>query len=287
MTKLDRECLYCGEPFLVHPYKIKEGKGKFCSKSCWYASKKGKPIEHLKDIRKKGIYINSGRTHFKKGMTPWNKGKKTGLIPKSVFRKGHEAWNKGNHVYTGGKKFEKGMISWNKQDAVIKKCLSCGEEFTDNPARMKKEETRYCSMKCFSCSKIGSKLSTEHKEKIRQAGKRLFSNREYREKRLELMLKALLKRPTSLEKRMMDLIQKHNLPYKYTGNGSFWIGYPPKNPDFVNINGEKKLIEVGNIYHHQGDYIEKRREHYAQYGWESYIFIKDVLDEKQILAVLC
>ena len=36
---------------------------------------------------------------------------------------------------------------------------------------------------------------------------------------------------------IIDLINKYNLPYKYTGNGKFILG--GKNPDFVNVNGEK------------------------------------------------
>ena len=55
---------------------------------------------------------------------------------------------------------------------------------------------------------------------------------------------------------------------------------------FVNINGEKKLIEVGNIYHHQGNYIEKRKEHFKKYGWETYFFITNNLEEKEVLSIL-
>ena len=91
-------------------------------------------------------------------------------------------------------------------------------------------------------------------------------------------------RPTSLERQMIQLIEKHNLPYKYTGDGSFLIGW--KNPDFININGEKKLIEVGNVYHHPNGYEKKRRAHFAKYGWESYIFIGDKLDEEKIIKEL-
>ena len=114
--------------------------------------------------------------------------------------------------------------------------------------------------------------------------KKLWQNKEYREKQLTAILKGSIKRPTNLEQQLIDLISKHNLPYKYTGDGDFWIG--GKNPDFVNINGEKKLIEVGNIYHHQRNYIDKRKAHFAKYGWESYIFIGDKLDEEEVIKSL-
>ena len=51
---------------------------------------------------------------FTKGQTPWNKGKKTGIVPKTAFKKGqraspetefkkgHTTWNKGTNICTGG-----------------------------------------------------------------------------------------------------------------------------------------------------------------------------------------
>ena len=46
--------------------------------------------------------IHKGR--FIKGFTPWNKGKKTGIIPKSAFSKGHTPWNQDKHFSKKSKK---------------------------------------------------------------------------------------------------------------------------------------------------------------------------------------
>ena len=116
------------------------------------------------------------------------------------------------------------------------------------------------------------------------AMKKNWQDPEYREKTIERTLKGLIKRPTSLEKQMIDIIQRNNLPYKYTGDGSFIIGF--KNPDFININGEKVCIEVGNIFHHQPPYEEERKVHFAKYGWKCIVFMTNKLNEQEILDTL-
>ena len=130
----------------------------------------------------------------------------------------------------------------------------------------------------------GFKDSFETRRKVTMAMKKRWANKESREKMTIAILRGLITRPTSLEKQMIAIIQKYNLPYKYVGGGSFLIGY--KNPDFVNINGEKKLIEVGNVFHHQNNYVEKRKAHFAKYGWKSFIFIGNNLDENEIVSKL-
>lgn len=59
---------FCGNIFNVKQSEIKKGKGKYCSKSCYFNSKK-----NISSWSKgtKGIFkANSGS--FKKGQTPWN-----------------------------------------------------------------------------------------------------------------------------------------------------------------------------------------------------------------------
>ena len=67
-----------------------------------------------------------------------------------------------------------------------------------------------------------------------------FSSRKYCS--MECERKAISKKaPTSLEKKVIDIINKYNLPFKFVGNKAFWIGWA--NPDFVHLE-QKKVIEV-------------------------------------------
>lgn len=253
--------------------------------------------------RRKITEFNKGKhfsldTEFKKGLTPWNKGLKTA----EVITKNCLNCNKVFQIPVHKIKHGGGIFC----------SIPCKNEFykADFAKRMRElpESTKQEQRRKISNSLKGRKVSKKTRQKIgnknrgenngmygrkqSQKARDLISkaswerwqNKEYKERVIKKTLKALLKRPTGLEYQMINIIKKHNLPYKYTGDGDFWIG--GKNPDFVNINGEKKLIEVGNVFHHQGNYVEKRRKHFAKYGWESHIFINDKLDEKEIIKKL-
>ena len=78
---------------------------------------------------------------------------------------------------------------------------------------------------------------------------------------------------SGLEKRVDDLIQKYELPYKFVGNGKFWI--ERKNPDFVNTNGKKIAVEV-YYKRHKNEFsggvdrwIKTREKIFANYGWKT------------------
>jgi very-short-patch-repair endonuclease len=136
------------------------------------------------------------------------------------------------------------------------------------------------------------KFSEEHKKKLSKSHKlfwrrnkdKFWNNPNWKTKTIEAQLKGLMKRPTSLEKRMLHIIKKNKLPYEYTGNGSFLIGW--KNPDFVNVNGEKICVEVANTFHHDENYIKNRTEHFAKYGWKCIVFRTDKLNENEVISKL-
>ncbi len=143
----------------------------------------------------------------------------------------------------------------------------------------------------------GHKWSKARNQKISLAHKKLWENPEYAEQVKMRLLKGLLKRPTSIEKKFQEIINKYGLPYRYVGDGSFWVGR--RNPDFMNIQydslGQKICIEVANRVHHQKpfqpfktseDWAENRIKHFAKWGWKCIVFFEDELDEEKILADL-
>lgn len=96
--------------------------------------------------------------------------------------------------------------------------------------------------------------------------------------------------PTSLEEDFMGIVDEHNLPYAFVGNGQFII--EGLNPDFVNTNGEKIAIEVyaqyykirtfGNIE----DWKQKRSETFKKYGWDTIFFNETEVNNENVLAIL-
>ena len=236
-------------------------------------------------MKKIKLYINKIIKLYKSGLSAVQIAKEMKVSPNTILRRLHKIGIKPkNGGYYSGGQFKKGNIPWKKgiDNRITKICKVCKKKFKIYPYR--EETAKYCSRKCHGRSLMGKKLSKETRKKLRKSTKGLWQDKEYREKTTMAIIKGKLKRPTSLEKEMIDIIKKYNLPYKYVGDGSFLIGW--KNPDFVNINGEKKLIEVGNVYHHQGNYIEERSSHFAKYGWKSHIFIANKLNENEIVKAL-
>jgi len=121
----------------------------------------------------------------------------------------------------------------------------------------------------------GVKLSKEEKERLRNLRLGVKHSKE--------TIKKILRRrtPSSLELKMIDIIEKHNLPYKFVGDGNFFI--ERKNPDFININGKKIAIEVFYKKHKEvfahglENWKQKREQIFNKYGWTLLFF-----DETQV-----
>ena len=176
---------------------------------------------------------------------------------------------------------------------------------------------------CRSCSLRGRHPSEETREKLREAlkgNKRAFGNRHSEETRSKMsestkknwqdpdfikkVFDGLNAKPNGLEKKVGEILQKH-LPDEYAYNGDFSCGITigGKIPDFVNVNGEKIVIEVFGPWHDEvflrerfdKDISWKRTEfgtkaHYSQFGYKCVVFWQEDLEredvEKFVLSVL-
>jgi len=123
---------------------------------------------------------------------------------------------------------------------------------------------------------FGRKETDEHRAKVGDAIRRSFQSGmhglcdpERQRKRVEKALQSLMEnRPTSYEKIVIDVIDRHDLPFEYVGDGKFWITSHGKhiNPDFRDTDGSRVVIEVfcdywkERTYGSVEQYLEERRE---------------------------
>ena len=152
-------------------------------------------------------------------------------------------------------------------------CKQCGKEFWVQPCRTFR---KYCSHKCFTSTRIGENIgyqkghdfTEEELKKMKENAKKRWKNEEY----AKMMFKAFNRKPNKIEKTLNQLLEENNLPYKYVGDGEVWFG--GKNPDFIQCNGKKKVLEVFGDYWHTKrvrSFWETewgRKLHYQQYGFD-------------------
>lgn len=169
---------------------------------------------------------------------------------KSIFRKGHVPWNKDKKIGT-----------WESQFGLEKA----------------KEQKRQLSLR-FTRKKHtwGNKISKTRKE--------LFKNPKFKEQQIKNLYKNFNVKPNKPEKKLIKFFKEKKLPYKYVGNGDFILG--KKCPDFINVNGEKKVIELFGEYWHgrtnrrKAPYHQTEqgtKEFYGRYGFKALIIWYDEL----------
>lgn len=77
-------------------------------------------------------------------------------------------------------------------------------------------------------------------------------------------------RPNKPETVLLNILdQLYPGEWKYTGDFSFMIN--GKNPDFTNINGQKKLIELFGDYWHKDKNPQDRIDTFKPYGWDTLV----------------
>lgn len=279
-------------------FKINYRKGKTLEEI--YGIEKARIIKRKCSLANKGI-SRSPNTEFRKGMIPWNNGKKHSEETREKLSQARKGKKFPKEIYpnygTRGKHFSEEI---KKKLSELHKGKKCPEEVKRKISLKQKGRVSHFKNKSYeeiygiektklekikrSIAHKGKKLSEKHKKKIIHNMKEKWKEYEYREKQIKAILKALFKRPTKLEQKFIEFCKQNNLPFNYCGNGSLLIGY--KNPDFVENNGKKLCIEIYNrLWPKRIENWEQNRiEHFAKFGWNC-IFIeqKELENQEKLL----
>ncbi len=203
------------------------------------------------------------------------------------FKKGYRApreWIEKNREWHKGRKPSKETRrKISKTESITRKRLFKEGKLIHPKGMLGKHHTEKTKRK-ISLSHLGKKLTEEQKRKIGEKSKLSWKNPEYRRKILRRRI------PSCLEKKFIKIIRKLNLPYKYVGNGQFWI--ETFNPDFIECNGKKIAIEVFcnffKLKHYKNieDYKNKRTQVFNKYGWKIIFFDETEIKEDSVFNKL-
>jgi len=134
-------------------------------------------------------------------------------------------------------------------------------------------------------------LSEEHRKKISQFRKGFKHDEEFRlmrskmcteqwksQKFVDKQMKSRRISPNKPESILLGLLNKlYPDEWKYTGDLSFMID--GKCPDFTNVNGQKKLIELFGDYWHRGQNPQDRIDVFKPFGWNTLVIWESELKE--------
>lgn len=120
--------------------------------------------------------------------------------------------------------------------------------------------------------------SPEVKKKSRQAAIKMWKDPEFVKKQMKSRSIKPNKAELNLNKFLHRILPNE---YKFVGDGEFILA--GKCPDFVNVNGQKKIIELYGNYWHKGETGQKRITLFRQYGYETLIIWENELEDEVAL----
>lgn len=216
-----------------------------------------------------------------KGHIPWNKG------IKGVYT----AWNKGKHMSDESKAKLSKSCKGRKMSEETKKKI--GDAFRGKPLpaehRQKirnaligkplteerkvnigkgrrgilaSDETK----RKLSIVRKGRAVSEATKKKMREVWSK--GTPEYVEARLRALL--TLPSPNKMESSLMELLEDmYPSEWKFVGDGTVFIN--GKCPDYININGQKKIIELWGDFWHKDQNPQDRINVFKPFGFDTLV----------------
>lgn len=137
---------------------------------------------------------------------------------------------------------------------------------------------------------LGYRHTEETKTKMSKSQKLLWQDLEYRDRSVKAMRLGCLVHPNKPELVLVALLESvYPSEWAFVGDGTLIID--GLNPDFVNTNGKKQIIELFGRYWHSKEIIKNRRsdeeriKSYASLGYSTLIIWDDELKEPEKVLV--
>jgi len=125
----------------------------------------------------------------------------------------------------------------------------------------------------------GKHFSKKAKIKLSNAKKRNWQDPKY----VDMIVRTFGTKPNKPELKLNSILQQV-LPNEYTLNVKAEIMILGKKiPDFVNVNGQKKVIELYGDYWHRNDDPQDRIDLFKKLGWDTLIIWEKELKEPKRL----
>ena len=270
-------CSICKKEIEVKSYRLKTTKNFYC-------------FDHKKDGQKISLQIGrgwmKGKHHTEETKRKCSESGKKRIFTKEQWdrmlkglEKGH-GWNKGIPLSLEARKHLSEIQMGKKINNNQRRGLEVGR--INRKGQKASEKTR----EKLRLSHLGHKMSNTTKMKKSKFMKKLWENdKAYRKQVLGR------RNMSSLEVRVNNLINKNNLPYKFVGNGKFFI--ERKNPDFINVNGEKIAIEVFWKKHKEQfnnknfeEWEKEREKIFKKYGWKIIFIEGSNITNNEIIEII-
>jgi len=131
------------------------------------------------------------------------------------------------------------------------------------------------------------RFNEETRKRMSEAHKKIFDDPI---KGFKMQLAKMRMKPNYSELKLFNLLNElFPNQWKFTGDYSVWFG--DKNPDFINVNGQKKLIELYGEMWHKPEEEQQRIDHFKQFGFSTLIVwakeLKNIDELKQKLINFC
>ena len=160
--------------------------------------------------------------------------------------------------------------------------------YQEHPEKCKKQSE---NQKKFHQNHPGFQKEINNRPKVKASNsastKRLWQDPEWKERQLRAICKGWRVKPNNPEKKLQKLLDERGpKEYQLNVNAEIMI-LGGRIPDFVNVNGQKKIIEMFGDYWHGEERTgitnkqaeQERIDYFAQYGYQTLIIWERELED--------